>query len=81
MIPKLHFLAHLAINIHQDLCRSNPVLNPSVFATPMAEDYVGEMCKMSMHVNPSLVAKRGLERYLVRARRAWLKEDAERSHG
>ena len=81
MVPKLHYLAHVAINIYQALSRSHPVLNPSVFATPMAEDFVGEMCKMSMHVNPSLVAKRGLERYLVRARREWLKEDAERGHG
>ena len=79
MVPKIHFLAHVAIEIFNALSNNMPVYNPSVFATQMAEDYVGKMCKMSSHVNPSLIAKRGIEKYLVSARREWLKENAEQN--
>ena len=77
-VPKLHYLAHVAICIHFALSQGKPVYNPSIWATEMAEDYVGSMCKMSAHVNPSTIARRGIDKYLVRARRVWLKEAAEK---
>ena len=76
-VPKLHFLAHIALDIHTALSQNRPIYNPSIFATPMAEDYVGYMCKMAGTVNPSTIAQRGLEKYLVCVRRAWMKEAAE----
>ena len=71
-------LAHVAISIHFALLHGKPVYNPSIWATQMAEDYVGSMCKMSASVNPSTIARRGIDKYLVRARRVWLKEAAEK---
>ena len=76
IVPKVHFLAHVAVELHQALERGSSILNPSVWSTQMAEDYVGALCKMSLNVHPANVAKRNLEKYLVRARREWLKESA-----
>ena len=77
-VPKLHYLAHIAISIYYALSQGKPVYNPSIWATQMAEDYVGSMCKMSANVNPTSIARRGIDKYLVRARRLWLKEAAEK---
>ncbi|CAE7819913.1 unnamed protein product, partial [Symbiodinium sp. KB8] len=57
-------LAHVAISIHFALLHGKPVYNPSIWATQMAEDYVGSMCKMSASVNPSTIARRGIDKYL-----------------
>ena len=75
MVPKLHYIAHIAYHLHDCLSRGiTRILNPSIWSTAMAEDYVGRTCRLSMRVHPSVVAKRGTERYLVLARRHWLKE-------
>ncbi|CAE7228167.1 spp-11 [Symbiodinium microadriaticum] len=77
-VPKMHYLAHIALSIYFALSQGKPVYNPSIWATQMAEDYVGSMCKMSANVNPTSIARRGIDKYLVRARRLWLKEAAEK---
>ncbi|CAE7339006.1 unnamed protein product, partial [Symbiodinium sp. CCMP2592] len=77
-VPKMHYLAHVAFDVYVPLSKGKPVYNPSLWATQMAEDYVGSMCKMSSNTNPSNVARRGIDKYLVRARRVWLKEAAEK---
>ena len=69
------------MNIYVALSKGKPVYNPSLWATQMAEDYVGSMCKMSSNTNPCNVARRGIDKYLVRARRVWLKEAAEKQPG
>ncbi|CAE7876743.1 unnamed protein product, partial [Symbiodinium sp. KB8] len=39
LVPKIHYLAHVALNLHKALDAGTHILNPSVWATPMAEDY------------------------------------------
>ena len=69
LVPKLHFLVHVALLLHQGLKAGGSILNPSVWSTPMAEDFVGRMCRMSVRVHPTVVSTRGTEKYLVKARR------------
>ena len=74
MVPKIHYLAHIAYHLNDSLRKGVAVLNPSIWSTAMAEDYVGRTCRLSMRVHPSVVVRRGTECYLVLARLQWLKE-------
>lgn len=67
IIPKLHYFHHL---VHSMWIQANnlPIaLNPLVDSTPMNEDFIGHVCRMSRKVSPQCVESSTLERYLARA--------------
>lgn len=73
LTPKFHFLLHVAADIQLQLddCSSDFILNPALFATQMAEDYVGRSCRVARSVHPSAVSKRSAQKWLIAAKLLW----------
>ena len=73
LIPKLHYLVHLAKLLEKHL--SDPttaeILNPALFATPEGEDFVGKISRPMRYLNSRTAALRRLQVYLVELKTEW----------
>lgn len=73
IVPKVHYIMHVADDLLVQL--SNPelqdVLNPGLFSTQMAEDYVGRTCRIGRTVHPRNLALRSAQKWLVVTKRLW----------
>ncbi len=71
-VPKKHYSAHW----HHDLWESLKdgkqwALSPGAFSTPILEDFIGVVCRISRTAHPSSVARTTIFKYLVQVRKVW----------
>eukprot|EP00438_Fugacium_kawagutii_P018255 Skav220447 [mRNA] locus=scaffold254:149516:150646:+ [translate_table: standard] len=75
IVPKHHFSAHW----HQELAEAlrnhqQFSISPGAFATPILEDFIGVVSRISRTAHPSSVARTTIFKYLVEVRKAWASE-------
>ena len=72
LTPKYHYLAHISYDIQAQLEKGgHQLVNPALFATQMAEDYVGRTCVMSRTTHQASAVLRTAQKWLVEARLRW----------
>ncbi|CAK9106276.1 unnamed protein product [Durusdinium trenchii] len=74
LTPKMHYLGHVLEDMRAQLSLSadaDDILNPTLFATQAAEDWVGKACQIARTVHPRTVAKRSAQKYLIAAKLFW----------
>ena len=72
--PKYNFLLHVAADMHRQLDESSfqdEILNPSLFSTQMAEDYVGRSSRLGRSVHPTTCSQRTAQKWLVQTKLLW----------
>ena len=73
LVPKLHFLKHLVLQMRASL--QNPEIvyhvNPAVWATPDGEDFIGIMSRPMRTLHSSSASLRRLQMYKVELKKAW----------
>ena len=73
LVPKLHFLKHLVLQMRASL--QNPEIvyhvNPAVWATPDGEDFIGIMSRPMRTLHSSSACLRRLQMYKVELKKAW----------
>ena len=65
MIPKVHFMDHIATRMVVDSAKAEWIINPVAESVQMQEDYIGRPARLSRRVNPRLIHQRVLERSLL----------------
>ena len=66
LVPKLHYLHHVALELEaKGTSKLDGVLNPVCNCTPMCEDFIGHVARLSRRVNAVQVHSRVLRRYLA----------------
>ena len=65
--PKLHMLAHQALDLVEQSASAEWAINPLATANQMQEDFVGRPCRLSRRVHPCRLHLRVLQRTLVAA--------------
>ena len=52
------------------------ILNPALFSTQMAEDYIGKTCRVAKTVHPCTAAFRTAQKWLVVTKQVWDDSDS-----
>ena len=71
MIPKLHMLHEVALEMLHQCAAAGYCINPAVETCQLDEDFVGRTAVITRSVSPRLQAKRTLQRYLCQINLAW----------
>lgn len=74
LYPKLHIFQHIMLGVKTSGELTGTSENPIMYACQMDEDTVGKASRLSRRVSIKQVAKRSLDRYLVAAQAAMVKE-------
>ena len=73
LVPKLHFLKHLVLDMQKDL--ANPaapkIANPAMFATPDGEDFVGRISRPVRELHSSTSSLGRLQIYRAELLQEW----------
>ena len=73
LVPKLHFLKHLVLDMQKEL--ANPaarhIANPSMLATPDGEDFVGRISRPVRELHSSTSSLGRLQIYRAEVQQAW----------
>ena len=69
--PKLHYLAHIRLELHEASQSCHPTMNVILWATPADEDFIGKIARTSRKTHAVTTPLSTLRRYLIAARRAW----------
>lgn len=59
MIPKVHFMDHIATRMVEDSAKALWIINPVAESVQMQEDYIGKHARLSRRVNPRLIHSKG----------------------
>lgn len=81
LTPKFHYIAHIMLDMQFQLLScggADEILNPAIFATQAAEDWVGKTCCIGRTVHPANVAKRSAQKWLIAVKLEWDKVRAEK---
>ena len=80
--PKLHALAHIALDIRQSLKTSTPrIINPLVWACEMNEDHIGHVARLSRKLNTRTLGHRLAQRYLLKSKALFRRHMEKRKAG
>ena len=72
LVPKLHYSAHWHESLKVSLEDGKAwALSPGAFATPLLEDFIGVVSRISRTSHPSSVPRTTIFKYLVQVRKAW----------
>ena len=64
--PKFHYIFHVTSDLKKQLgAGGNFILNPALFSTQMAEEYIGKSCRIARTVHPSTAVQRTAQKWLV----------------
>ena len=74
LMPKHHLLYHTFHELTFNASVNEWVLNPIVEATPMDEDFVGKVCRISRRCGTRGITKSCLRRYLIACHDEWQEE-------
>lgn len=67
--PKLHALAHMALEIHKGLKTKTPrLLNVLIWACEMNEDHIGHVARLSRKLATRTLGQRLAQRYLLKSK-------------
>ena len=78
LMPKLHFLHHLAFNLKAEAERAPWAISPLAYSVQMEEDFIGRPCRLSRRVDARSIHRRLLERSLLNTQQAL--EEASMDH-
>lgn len=62
--PKLHYMAHVALDLRDAAKKGVGALNPALHACPADEDFVGKLSRICRVVHPLVAPLRCIQRYL-----------------
>ena len=72
LTPKFHYLQHVSTNIKEQLDAGlQEILNPAIFATQMAEEYIGKSCRVARTTHPCTAVERTAQKWLVFLKKWW----------
>ena len=72
IVPKSHFSAHWHEELAEALAKGQELaLSPGAFATPILEDFIGVVSRISRTAHPSSVSRTTIHKYLVEIRKVW----------
>lgn len=77
MIPKLHYLCHVAMDMKEQASNSNWAINCLAFSVQIQEDFVGRPSRVSRRVNIRRLHRNVMFRSLVLANRALAQADRD----
>ena len=78
LTPKVHYLFHVSDDTKKQLLVNDLqcILNPALFSTQMAEDYIGKTCRVAKTVHPCTAAFRTAQKWLVVTKQVWDDNDS-----
>lgn len=78
LTPKVHYLFHVSDDIKKQLLVNDLqcILNPAMFSTQMAENYIGKTCRVAKTVHPCTAAFRTAQKWLVVTKQVWDDNDS-----
>ena len=69
LTPKFHYIFHVTADVQSQLDAGGvELLNPSLFSTQMAEEYIGKSCRIARTVHPCTAVARTAQKWLVHAK-------------
>ncbi|CAE7851871.1 unnamed protein product [Symbiodinium microadriaticum] len=73
LVPKLHFLKHLVLDMQKDLANraATKIANPAMFATPDGEDFVGRIARPVRELHSSTASLGRLQIYRAEMLQEW----------
>ena len=72
IVPKSHFAAHWHEELAEALADQKEwAISPGAFATPILEDFIGTVSRISRTSHPGSVARTTIYKYLVEVRKVW----------
>ena len=73
LVPKLHFLKHLVLDMQKDLANpaAQKIANPAMFATPDGEDFVGRISRPVRELHSSTSSLGRLQIYRAELLQEW----------
>ena len=71
LIPKVHALHEVAMEMFRQCDVSEWVLNPIAETCSIDEDMIGRVAVLSRSVSPKIIARRSLARYLAQINIVW----------
>jgi len=75
LTPKFHYLQHVSDDIKKQLdAELTEILNPGLYATQMAEDYIGKSCRIAKTTHPCTAVRRTGQKWLVFCRQWWIND-------
>lgn len=70
LTPKVHYLFHVSDDLRKQL-HLRHILNPGLFSTQMAEDYIGRTCRVAKTTHPCTAVQRTAQKWLVVTKQLW----------
>ena len=78
LTPKIHYVMHIGADIKLQLDSGLiEILSPALWATQMAEEFIGSACRLGRTVHPSTAVRRSAQKWLVFCKQWWLEEVEE----
>ena len=77
MVPKLHYMAHCAIDLRRQADRSRWAMSPLACSVQLQEDFVGRPSRVSRRVNIRRVHRNVICRVMILGARALAQSDAD----
>ena len=75
LTPKFHYLQHVSDDIKKQLdSELTEILSPAIYATQMAEDYIGKSCRVAKTTHPCTAVRRTGQKWLVFCRQWWIND-------
>ena len=72
LTPKFHYLQHVSSDVKAQLdAGHDEILNPALFATQMAEEYIGKSCQVARTTHPCTAVQRTAQKWLVFCKQWW----------
>ena len=78
LTPKYHYLMHVGLDLERQLQGGlEDILSPGLFATQMAEEYIGKSCRVARTTHPCTAVKRTAQKWMVHCKQWFDEEPAE----
>ena len=71
LTPKFHYLQHISTDLQKQISARCDPLNPALFATQMAEEWIGRSCRIARTAHPCTAVSRTAEKWLVFCHQWW----------